>query len=93
MLDEMHVKLRWIVNLDLDSKMAVALLRKTHVLQRARRQEKVPAGNDVFCLRTLCTRQGLMLLLRRKEISELSVNIDKVSTSYFKMPKLRVKSV
>ena len=76
MLDEVHVKLYRITNLDLEPKMTVVWLRKAHVLQRAQPQEKVPAGNDEFCLRALCTRQLQMLLLRRKEITGLSVKID-----------------
>ena len=60
------------------------------MLQRARPQEKVQAGNDEFCLRALCTRQLQMLLLRGKEFSELSVKLDEVSELFFKMPKLQV---
>ena len=53
MLEEVHVKLCRVTKLELGPEIDVAELRNEHVLQRAREQEKVPAGAGRFCLRTL----------------------------------------
>ena len=75
MLEEVHVKLRRTMKLQLGLQVNVFWLRKGDVQQRAREQEKVPAGNDEFCFIALSTKESRMLLSRRNEINGLSVKI------------------
>ena len=55
--------------------MDVTELRNKHVWQRAREQEKVPAGADRFCLRALRTKLSPMLLLCLKEMRVIGENV------------------
>ena len=90
MLEEVHVKLCRITKLDLDQEIDVPELRKEHVQQRAREQEKVHAGTCLFRLRALLTQLSRMFLLRLKEIRGLSVKMAHVSASILRIRKLRL---
>ena len=90
MLEEVHVKLCRITKLDLGPEIDVAELRNEHVQQRAREQEKVPAGASRFCLRALRTKLSRMFLLRLKEIRGLSVKMVDVAGSFLRIRKLRL---
>ena len=85
MLEEMHVKLSQITKLDLGPEIDVAQLRSEHVQQRAREQEKVPAGAGRFCLRALRTKLFRMFLLLLKEIRGLSMKMADVSRSFLRI--------
>ena len=82
MLEEVHVKLCRITKFDLGPEIDVPELRNEHVQQRAREQEKVPAGAGRFCLRALCIKLSRMFLSRLKEIRGLSVKMADVSGSF-----------
>ena len=75
MLEEVHVKLGRITKLDLGPEMDVTKLRNE---QRAREQEKVPAGAGRFCQRN-CTLNYLECFYCVKEIIGLSVKMADVS--------------
>ena len=74
MLEEVHVKLCRITKLDWGPEIDVADLRNEHVLQRAREQEKVPAGAGRFCLRALRTKLSRMFLLHLKVMRVIGEN-------------------